>query len=116
MKTGQRIPINVAKNIGTEYGYSQVVLHAYDGNTGVQHVTTWGKSVSDCDNAAEGGNAIKKLLKWESTDAVPNRVKRLNDEIILLKDAIQTLINVHSDKWTEGDKKYFNDLIKNKIK
>ena len=34
--------------------------------------------LDDCDNAAQGGNAIKKLLGWpeELCNAVPNRTKK----------------------------------------
>ena len=77
-KTGKRIPIEVAKQIANELGYTQVIIHAFDGATGIQSVCTFGKSLSDCDNAAKGGNAIKKLLGWdeELCNAVPARIKR----------------------------------------
>ena len=76
-KTGKRIPIRVAKKIADDLGYTQVIIHAYDGESGIQSVCTFGKSLSDCDNAAKGGNAIKKLLGWDEKlcHAVPNRVK-----------------------------------------
>jgi len=72
----KRIPISWAKKIANELGYTQVVIHAYDGETGTQHVTTYGKSIVDCDNAAKGGNAIKKLLKWDEDlcNAKPKRI------------------------------------------
>lgn len=74
-KTGKPISISTAKKIATENGYSQIVIHAYDGITGTQHVTTYGTTLEDCTNAAKGGNAIKKLLKWDESlcDAKPNR-------------------------------------------
>ena len=65
METGNKIPVMDAKRIAIERGYSQVIIHAFDGITGIQHVTTYGKSEADCANAAQGGNAIKKLLKWD---------------------------------------------------
>ncbi len=74
--TGKRIPINWAKKIAEDLGYTQVIIHAYDGETGIQHVTTYGKSKKDCENAAEGGNVLKRMLKWpeELCNAKPNRV------------------------------------------
>lgn len=74
----KRIPINWAKKIAEELGYTQVIIHGYDGETNVQCVTTYGKSISDCENAAEGGNAIKKLLGWpeELCNAKPKRGKK----------------------------------------
>lgn len=74
--TGKRIPINWAKKIAEDLGYTQVIIHAYDGETGIQHVTTFGKSMQDCKNAAEGGNVLKRMLKWpeELCTTKPNRV------------------------------------------
>lgn len=73
----KRIPINWAKKIAEELDYTQVIIHGYDGETNVQSVTTYGKTISDCENAAEGGNAIKKLLGWpeELCNAKPKRSK-----------------------------------------
>lgn len=71
----KRIPINWGKKIAEELGYTQVIIHGYDGETGEQCVTTYGKTISDCENAAEGGNAIKRLLGWpeELCNAKPKR-------------------------------------------
>lgn len=80
-KTGKRIPINWAKKIAEDLGYTQVIIHGYDGETGMQHVTTFGKSLEDCKNAAEGGNAIKRLLKWpeELCNAKPKRLVKAEE-------------------------------------
>lgn len=77
-KTGKPIPINWAKKIAEDLGYTQVIIHGYDGNSGIQHVTTFGKSMADCDNAAKGGNVIKNLLGFpkEACQSVPARIKR----------------------------------------
>lgn len=77
-KTGKRIPIKSAKAIAKEFGYTQVIIHAYDGNTGMQCVATYGTTLEDCDNAAAGGNALKKLLGWpeELCNAKPKRSKK----------------------------------------
>lgn len=81
-KTGKKIPISWAKKIAEELGYTQVVIHAYDGETNAQCVTTFGKTLADCENAAEGGNAIKRLLKWpeELCNAKPARSKKKTNE------------------------------------
>ncbi len=34
-KTGKRIPIKGAKEIGNKYGYSQVIVVAFDKETGI---------------------------------------------------------------------------------
>ncbi len=57
------IPIERAKEI-SQLGYDEVIIVGCNYETGIQHVTTFGKSQSACENAAKGGNAIKKLLGW----------------------------------------------------
>ena len=61
---GKRIPISDAKAIGKKLGYSQVVIVAFDKQTGTTSVCTWGDSVDDCIQAATGGNFVKKSLGW----------------------------------------------------
>jgi len=74
-KIGKRIPISWAKKIANELGYTQVIIHAYDGESNMQCVTTYGKTIADCENAAKGGNTIKRLLEWpeELCNAKPKR-------------------------------------------
>lgn len=74
----KRIPIKSAKEFAEKYGYSEIIIFARDGETGMQSVCTWGKTLEECKNAAEGGNAIKKSLGWpeELCEAKPARVKR----------------------------------------
>ena len=77
-KTGKRIPIKDAKEIGNKHGYSQVIVVAWDEETGTTSVCTWGKSLKDCEQAAAGGNFVKKALGWpdEMCKDKPARVKR----------------------------------------
>lgn len=79
MKTGKRIPISAVKEIAEKYGYTQVIVHGYDGETGIQCVATYGKTLKDCDNAAEGGNVIKKLCGFpeELCNTKPKRLKKV---------------------------------------
>lgn len=68
------IAIARAKEI-SKLGYDEVIIVGANYNTGTQHVTTYGKSLAACENAAKGGNAIKKLLNWppELCNAKPKR-------------------------------------------
>jgi hypothetical protein len=77
-RMSERIPIKSAKDIAINYGYSQVIIVAWDGETGVQHVTTYGKTIQDCEQAAKGGNFVKKALGWsdELCHDVPSRAKK----------------------------------------
>lgn len=76
--TGKRIPIQRAKDIGNDLGYDQVIIVAWDKNTGTTSVTTWGSTLEQCAGAAEGGNFVKKALGWpeDQCQAKPARVKR----------------------------------------
>jgi hypothetical protein len=74
------IPIDVAKGIAESQGCSQVILLAWDGTTA--HVVTYGKSIEDCAQAAEGGNRIKQGLGWPDSKChdEPERVIELRRE------------------------------------
>src|ERR1043166_9750175 len=76
----KRIPISAAKQVAKEQGCRQVIIMAWDGET--THCVTYGTTVEDCDQAAQGGNKIKKALGWpESLMAEPSRVKALKARI-----------------------------------
>ena len=74
-KTGKRISIQSAKNIANDFGYTQVIVVAFDKGTGITSVCTYGKSQEDCVQAAEGGNFVKKALGWPESaiNAKPSR-------------------------------------------
>jgi hypothetical protein len=87
------IKIQEAKQIA-KLGYDEVIIFGANYATGTQHVTTYGKSEAACENAARGGNAIKKLLNWppEKTNAKPRRqIKReqFNEAIELLAEMVK---------------------------
>ena len=77
MNKPKKITIAKAKEI-SELGYDEVIIVGANYETGIQHVTTFGKSVRACQNAAIGGNAIKKLLGWDEKlcNAKPARQKK----------------------------------------
>ena len=85
----KRIPIATAKAVGDKHSdVDIVVLMAWDGNK--RHVVTWGRSVEDCDLAAQAGNAAKRYLGWPEhmTEMEPHRVKKLRAEISALKQEL----------------------------
>ncbi len=77
-KTGKRIPISDAKAIGELRGYSQVIVVGWDDQTGMTAVCTWGKTMKQCEQAANGGNFVKKALGFpdEMCQDKPARQKR----------------------------------------
>lgn len=60
----KNIPIKAAKEIAENYDYPEVVIFAYDPVTYRQHVTTYGKTIDQCEDAAKAGNYLKKALGW----------------------------------------------------
>lgn len=74
----KRIPITAAKRIAQEFLQDQVILITFDKTSGTTHVVTYGKSKEDCDQAAIGGNKLKReFLGWpeELCNAVPRRMR-----------------------------------------
>lgn len=81
LKPPKRIPIAVARRIADAQRQRQVIVVTWDGET--THVVTYGKTLEDCRQAAEGGNRIKRALGWPESlcAAVPARAaKALNEE------------------------------------
>ncbi len=78
MKNTVRIPISAAKGISKQYNVPEVVIFAYDPDTGIQHVTTYGKTKDQCIDAAKAGNYLKKSLGWseDKCHAEPSREKK----------------------------------------
>jgi hypothetical protein len=56
----KRIPIKAAKTIAKEYDCRQVILVAWDGER--THVVTYGQTLDECEQAALGGNMVKRAL------------------------------------------------------
>ena len=72
----KKLPIKIAKSISEEYNQDQVVIVTYERKTGVTSVVTYGKSIVDCEQAAMGGNFVKKALGWpdDLCHDKPNRI------------------------------------------
>lgn len=92
----KRLPIKSAKDVAQTYGLRQVILCAWDGER--THVVTYGKSETDCDQAAQGGNRVKAAIGFppEACDAEPSRVRRLRDEIARLRGALAPFANYNA--------------------
>ena len=82
-----RIPIQDAKEIAVRRGCRQVILLAWDGER--THVVTYGKSIEDCDQAAQGGEAMKKVMGWPNWESRPRRVEKLRGLVQRLVDHLR---------------------------
>jgi len=63
----KKLPIKAAEDVAKAYGLVQVIIIArarVGRGDSVDHVVTWGKTVSDCSLAAEAGNSIKRIMGW----------------------------------------------------
>lgn len=72
----KHLPIKVAKQISKEYEKDVVIIIAFDRKYNKQCVTTYGKTLQDCIEAADFGNGLKRnVLKWpeELCNAKPAR-------------------------------------------
>jgi hypothetical protein len=61
------IPIHAGRDIAERYGYDQVIIVARKvGDSGGEHVTTYGRDKAHCDVAAKIGDFFKfKLMGWK---------------------------------------------------
>jgi len=86
-----RLPIKALKELSKTYGYSHVVIYVYDQAGNMSHVATYGRTLRECDQAAQLGDMLKDALKWpETLHAVPNRVKKLQDRIKELEQELRS--------------------------
>lgn len=60
----KRIPISAAKEIADKYEQNQVIIVTFDKSENRTHVVTYGKTIEECKQAAQGGNFVKKALGW----------------------------------------------------
>ena len=70
-----KLPIKAAKEISKQYNQDQVIIVAYDRRKNLTHVATYGKTLRDCAQAAEGGNVIKRTFGFpeEDCNSIPKR-------------------------------------------
>ena len=86
-----RLPIKALRELAKKFGYSHVVVFAYDRNKNMSHIATYGRTIKECDQAAQFGDMLKDALHWpESLHTVPNRVKVLQDIIKELEQVLRS--------------------------
>src|SRR5882724_736385 len=85
----KRIPIEVARFACEAAECRQVILCAWDGK--LTHIVTYGKTVEDCAQAAQGGNYLKQKWGWPECNDQPSRVKKLQAELADAKERIAEL-------------------------
>lgn len=93
MSKNAKVPISAAKEIAKKYGKDQVIIVTWEKETGGETVTTYGSTLNYCEQAALGGNFVKKALGWpnELTEAKPARQIKREQLITTLKKRIKKL-------------------------
>ncbi len=74
------IPIKALEELSKKYGYDHIICFATKGKT--QYVATYGRTIEECDQAAQFGDKMKDMLGWpESLHAAPSRVRQLQKRV-----------------------------------
>lgn len=83
MSNFQDIPVEAAQSIAELYDKDQAIVLTWNKEHGIETVTTWGKTTHDADQAAEGGNMLKKALGWpeENCNAVSAKVLAIAEHV-----------------------------------
>jgi hypothetical protein len=82
------IPIKVLKELSKKYGYDHIICFATKDK--MQYVATYGRTIEECDQAAQFGDRMKDALGWpENLHAVPSRVRRLQKQIKELEEKLK---------------------------
>ena len=90
----KKVPVSAAKEFADKYEKDQVILISWENETQTTWVTTYGKTAEDCDQAAQGGNWLKKeLFNWPESHCVaePHRLKKLKKENKELRTQLKEL-------------------------
>jgi hypothetical protein len=86
---GNKIPIEEAKYISTNYEYDQVIIYAREvGKNGVEWVTTYGIDKEHCHAAAKIGDALRGQV-IQPLEEQAEEIEKLRLEIEELKSKIE---------------------------
>lgn len=111
-----RLPIKALREVAKKYGYSHVVVFAYDTKKNMEHVATYGTKITDAAQAAQFGNMIKDALHWpDRLHAEPNRLKKIQERAKKLKEAGNLMSNLlfnwkQQDRFTKEERELLESL------
>jgi predicted RNase H-like nuclease (RuvC/YqgF family) len=81
-----KIPINALKEFASKFGLNRVIVFASEPDNKTHHVATYGRTITECSEAADFGNKLKEGLGWpETLRAQPSRVVELQKKLADLK-------------------------------
>jgi len=73
------IPVAEARRIAEEYAYDQVIIVAWNAETGGLHITTYGTLPQFKKMAAQGGDRIAEILGLEGQKVYEDYVRERGD-------------------------------------
>jgi hypothetical protein len=77
-----KIPINALKEFASKFGLNRVIVFASEPDNKTHHVATYGRTITECSEAADFGNKLKEGLGWpEALQAQPSRVVELQKKL-----------------------------------
>lgn len=77
---GKKIPVSALKKFADEYGYDHLIMFCTAEK--MQYIATYGKTIEQCDQAAQFGDKLKDAMGWpKSLHALPSRVKKLTERV-----------------------------------
>jgi hypothetical protein len=87
------VPRAMAKNISDLCDKDQVIITCWDAGWNRTHVTTYGRGFINSEQAAIGGNRVKKALNWPDSlcHAEPERVVILKQALKRFKAVVNSL-------------------------
>jgi hypothetical protein len=92
-----KIPVPELTRLLRTYGLRRLILVAWDGKK--EHVATDGATLGDADNAAEGGNFVKKALGWPTAArATSARLNEFIRRVAELCSLVEEIDQTPSDK------------------
>lgn len=96
------VPVNSAMIISEAYNKDQVIIISWDKRYRTSHITTFGKTFTDSQQAAVGGNMFKAALKWPDKlcHAEPNRVYQVKQALKRFKAIVNAQDCLCEDGYT----------------
>lgn len=105
------IPIAAAKDVAKKYTKDQVILITWDKAHAMMHVTTYGKTLEDCKQAAKGGNILKEHLGFPEATYRQIPARQSAEVKNLITRARDTLAAVRGGYPSSHLAGHFEDLI-----
>lgn len=76
----KKLPIRVARDVAKEYGQTQVIVVCWDKEAHLTHTVSYGVTVDDCRQAAQGANLVRQALGFPDKYCHAKPIRQIKDE------------------------------------